>query len=264
LKLETWPRVWRWGNAIACLGVVQFVTAGAWAMSRYPGGTPLDPQTVGYAFFENFVSDLGLSTSWSGRSCREGALVFNASLVVLGLATLPYFLFLPTHAPDKSELLWAGAALGVVSALALASIGLFPYDRFPRAHQAALVVWVLSLLAVTATHAWALMSSREGTGLFGLASLALTMLLAAYLVRSFEFVTAPLLGIDREAILVSIGMQKYVVLAVLAWYMLFSVRILCTIERLDPDRPNRLDAAAARYLRGVEVRRGLKHRSMRR
>jgi hypothetical protein len=56
------------------------------SMTRYPGGTPRDHHTSGYAPAHNFLSDLGMTVAYNGMPNRLGATLFAASLVLLVLA----------------------------------------------------------------------------------------------------------------------------------------------------------------------------------
>ncbi len=57
------------------------------AMWLYPGGTPLDPHTVGYRFTQNFLSDLGMTVAYNGTSNRLGASCFIVALCTLVAAS---------------------------------------------------------------------------------------------------------------------------------------------------------------------------------
>ncbi|HUP88455.1 MAG TPA: hypothetical protein VM100_03860, partial [Longimicrobiales bacterium] len=52
-------------------------------MFCYPGGTPLDPGTSGYSLTHNFLSDLGMTASYSHAPNRFGAALFITSLLLL-------------------------------------------------------------------------------------------------------------------------------------------------------------------------------------
>ena len=63
------------------------------SMGAYPGGTTHDHSTPGYSFFHNFLSDLGMTVAYDGRSNRLGAALFVASrgrAVGLGVAVIAF------------------------------------------------------------------------------------------------------------------------------------------------------------------------------
>ena len=54
-----------------------FILFNALGMFFYPGGTINNPDQIGYAFTQNFFSDLGNSISYSGESNLISFLLFN-------------------------------------------------------------------------------------------------------------------------------------------------------------------------------------------
>ena len=59
-------------------------------MVIYPGGTIIEPETKGYSFFYNFLSNLGESTAKNGEDNIVSAYLFNSSMLILAIS---YFLF---------------------------------------------------------------------------------------------------------------------------------------------------------------------------
>ncbi|MBM4094717.1 MAG: hypothetical protein FJ276_35710 [Planctomycetes bacterium] len=239
---ETGIRLWRWANAVSCLGVLQFLVLSILATHRYAGGTIWERHRVGYSYSENYLSDLGRTEAWSGVSNRSAARLFNGGVIILGASLVPFFLFLPAHAPDKSSLLWIAAVFGIFSTVALIRIGLTPYDTHLAAHQTALVLWVLLLLITVGLHAWALLTSTEASTLFGLVSFLLAMLIVTYGIRGME-------GMDATAQRSVPALQKGVVLGAVGWYLAFSARMICTRELAHTERDTTLDESARQYLR---------------
>ena len=171
---------------------------------------------------------------------------------MLAAAQLPYFLFLPLHAPDRAALLWVAAGFGIVSCGGLAGVGLTPYDRFLDAHLTALMWWIVPLLTALVFHFLALLESNECSPVFPLVSLALALLVAAYILRTLVFGLPPHTDEDATSLLKSIALQKYVLFVSVGWYLLFSVRMLLTIEAPLPVRESTLDQEANQYLRQLE------------
>ena len=246
MNLDTGIRLWRWGNAVSCFGVAQFLCLTVLAVQFYPGGTMEDQKTTGYSFYENFLSDLGMTKAWSGRPNPTASLLFNTALVVLGLAIIPFFLFLPSHAPDQWETLRIASVFGVISSLAVVGIGLSPFDAHPDAHVAALVLWVMSLSSAAVLHFGALWASRECSPLLAMLSAGLATAICVYMVTA---------AAGQKAAPV----QKCLVLYALVWYVVFGVRMVLTTELVPPDRDDRLRREAAEYLRRLHgERRGIK------
>ena len=252
MQWETGIRLWRWGNAVSCLGVIQFLLLCWWATAAYPGGTLVEHNTVGYSFSENFLSDLGRTVSWSGDSNTTAELLFTTGMVVLGLSIIPFFLFLPLHAPDRSTILWVAAVSGIGSALALIWIGLTPYDLYFEAHHTALFFWVVFLLAAVILHAWALFSSEQSSSAFAFLSLALAMMIGFYLLRGMEFLFTVALGSASDALANFATMQKYVVLSAVAWYLVFGIRMVSTTDVRPSKRDATVDYTAEQFAAWLE------------
>ena len=252
MQLETGIRLWRWGNAVSCFGVIQFLCLCLWATAAYPGGTLVEHNTVGYSFSENFLSDLGRSVAWSGESNATAEGLFTTAMVVLGLSIIPFFLFLPLHAPDKSQILWIAAVFGVGSALSLIRIGLTPYDLYFEAHHTALFFWIVCLLAAVVLHAWALFTSEECSTAFAFLSLALALVVGLYLIRGMEFALTARFGSASDALGKFATMQKYVVASAVGWYLIFGIRMVSTTDLRPAKRDATSDYMAEQFAAWLE------------
>lgn len=62
-----------------------FFTLNVVAMFFYPGGNINNPHQIGYSFSYNFFSDLGTTISYSGQDNFVSCLIFNFSLILVGL-----------------------------------------------------------------------------------------------------------------------------------------------------------------------------------
>ena len=252
MSWDTFLRLWRWGNAISLLGVLQFVGCLTLAMLQYAGGSPLDRDAAGYSFHGNYLSDLGRSMAWSGAANDRAAALFNTSLVVLAVAQVPFFLFLPLHAPDRILVLSVAAILGLGSCAGLAGVGLTPYDLHLSAHLMSLMGWIAPLLVALVIHALAIFTSDECSPLFALLSLGLAALIAYYAIRTAAFGLPPHAGTDTAGLVKSIVLQKYVLFACVAWYFVLSVRMLLLVRPpVTTDEAN-LDDMANRYLQRLQ------------
>ena len=65
--------------------IIGFLIFNILAMLTYPGGTLHDSSTVGYSFFNNFLSDLGRFISWDGSHnfYSQNKNLNNHNLIVL-------------------------------------------------------------------------------------------------------------------------------------------------------------------------------------
>ena len=85
-------RTWRQlAFGITMVGCIQFVVLTTVAMFFYPGGTHADHSTVGYSFWSNFFSDLGLITAHSGDANTVSFSLFVTALSLAALALVLFF-----------------------------------------------------------------------------------------------------------------------------------------------------------------------------
>lgn len=107
------------------------------AVLRYPGGSRHDRLADGYSITHNFLSDLGMTVAYSGKTNTLSALLFVVSLtaVVLGLAgTLVGFIRLHSRAAIARRLAHAAAAIGLFVCAALIGVALTPENRALSLH----------------------------------------------------------------------------------------------------------------------------------
>jgi len=104
-------------------GCTQFILAEALSASMTPG----------YSYIRDYISDLGIG---------PGALVFNASMVVMGLCILAASFIMRRRLGSGISL-----ALAVVLGLGIAGVGVFPEDVMPAHLIAALVAFTVGGVA---------------------------------------------------------------------------------------------------------------------
>ncbi len=129
------------------------------AMLLYPGGTRRDPSSIGYRFFQNFLSDLGNTVSFSGQSNRVSsilALAVCGLLVPTVLACILAFVRLYSSSRSGRRIALAAAMLAAISCVGMAGVALSPGNlaltRHVRFSLLALAPWpVASLLFAVVT-----------------------------------------------------------------------------------------------------------------
>lgn len=111
--------------------MVGFMLLMAIAMSLYPGGTYRDATTEGYILSQNFLSDLGRWSAWSGDQNFYSAFLFNFSFVVIGITFCLFFRALPSLFSSERRLqtlTTVGSVGGILGGFCLAGVGLTPAD----------------------------------------------------------------------------------------------------------------------------------------
>ena len=165
----------RWAAGVA---TVLAVVAGL----RYPGGTFQDHSTRGYSFFENFLSDLGMTVAHNGDPNRLGAVLFVLALLLLvvGLGgSLVGFVGLHSANPESRPFARLAGAVGLIVCLCFAGVALTPYNRFFALHILfTKTAWRLFVLVPF----FLFVASLRSDGQRGIASawLFLTVMLAGY------------------------------------------------------------------------------------
>lgn len=209
----------RWYGSV----VVSALLAGI-AMVVYPGGTQVDPTTVGYAFTQNFLSDLGTTVAFNGQPNTVGVLCFVASLAVLLLGALGLLRAVhQMHAahPRAHVISRAAVAVALVVCAAFAGVALTPEDRAMSLHvlltlTAFRLVPLVALLLAGAAFADTRLPRTIGVGW-----LVLSAVLIAYVV---ELQFAPSTGSQR-GLTTQVLAQKLVVVSAVAVLLAQSVML---------------------------------------
>lgn len=150
---------------------------------RYPGGTFQNHSTRGYSFFENFLSDLGMTVAHNGEPNRLGAMLFVVALLVLvvGLGgSLVSFVHLHSATPESRPFARLAGVVGLVVCVCFAGVALTPENRLLGLHIIfTKAAWRLFVLMPLLLFVAALRSKEVPRGMRS-AWLFLTVMLAGY------------------------------------------------------------------------------------
>ena len=120
------------------IAIIGFIFLNILAMLTYPGGILHDTSTIGYSFFNNFLSDLGRFISWGGSHNFYSQLFFNSAMIMAGFIFSVYFFNLRYIFNLESGLLFwisiIGTTAGVFGGISMAGVGLTPSDLYFSAH----------------------------------------------------------------------------------------------------------------------------------
>ncbi len=124
-----------------------FVFLTVLAMLTYAGGSVDNPESAGYSFSHNFLSNLGMITAESGRPNWISAILFFVALALAGAALVVFFilfrrLFQTTRLQVAFGLL--GSTLGVLAGVSFMGIAFAPADIARPAHIQ-FVMWAFRL-----------------------------------------------------------------------------------------------------------------------
>ena len=164
LKRRSWNAFWQIGvfRLIVATGICFLLLTGI-AMLLYPGGTMTDPHQHGYAFFSNFLSDLGRTSTPSGQDNLVSHLLFLIALIIgaFGITLLfaAFTQFFAT-AGTARRLSHLGAVCGLATSLCFIGVAIIPLNRNGQLHNLFLytasvtfiIAYLLLFLAVLLTH----------------------------------------------------------------------------------------------------------------
>ena len=132
---------------------IQFVVLTAIAMALYAGGTWWDASTTRYHITGNFLSDLGATHAFSGRTNYVSSVLFAIALVTIGGALVAFAWTWRGFAFGLQRARWAGhasAAFGTASGVAFIGIALAPFDVALTLHNAMVIAAFALLLCYVA------------------------------------------------------------------------------------------------------------------
>jgi hypothetical membrane protein len=254
MSVETWISAWRASFAISFFGAIQFVICMIAAMLIYPGGNIQKPRESGFRVLKNYVSDLGRTTSISGKPNPVASTIFRFSVILFAVCLLPHFVFVPMQAWDKPGLLIAVSAISSISVIGLIVAALHPVNLYPERHHLGLFVWVLLMFFATGIHAMALLTSKDNVWLaMPLISVVVSTLAIGYCITSAETVAASL-NFLKDVPLKSALLEKLMFLASLAWLFAFSLRMLLYTD-FSEYRQKDVERDAEIYLSQIGMRK---------
>ena len=155
-------------GVVALVGIGQFLYAVVDAMNAFPGG---------YSIAENFLSDLGRTTTHNNQDNTASASIFNRSIIALGISLVPFFSVMPSVLDRR---VWMIRSAGVLSATGLIGIGLTPYDLYFVEHHLALALWIIPLLVTVVAFAVSAELDRLASAILSLCTLLVVIAAGAY------------------------------------------------------------------------------------
>ncbi|MFX1385234.1 MAG: hypothetical protein ACFFBP_22700 [Promethearchaeota archaeon] len=134
MKIKNW-RQFSFLLMIIC--IIQFLILTTLAMFFYPGGNMINPNTHGYSFFKNFISDLGRTKSISGKPNIISLILYTIAGVSFSISLILFVLALRHHFKDnikKKIIPNLIMILGIISAFFILIGYLTPWDIFGSTH----------------------------------------------------------------------------------------------------------------------------------
>ena len=163
--------------------VLSFVVLSLASMLFYPGGTYRDRTSVGYRFFSNFLSDLGMPHSWNGDSNPWGAPLFLSGEALLAVGLVAFFVGfvrVSSSVPDGRGWSRAAAVACTIVALAIVTAGATPANRFQWLHLEAAKTAFRAACFATAFLSVVVVRDERFSRLAAIVSILLPVMLAVY------------------------------------------------------------------------------------
>jgi hypothetical protein len=150
LRRRSWNAFWQIGvfRIIVAASIGFFLLTGI-AMLLYPGGTMTDVHRHGYAFFSNFLSDLGRTSTPSGQGNLASRLFFMIALITGAVGTMLYFAAFTQFFPIPGTARWLsrlGAVCALVTGFCFIGVAVVPLNIFVQLHNLLLYTASLSFL----------------------------------------------------------------------------------------------------------------------
>ncbi len=213
MKKEGWVSVSCILGMIAC---IQGIALKILAMIFYAGGSSVDPSSLGFSFWENVLSDLGMLNAHSGLPNLVSAALFGAGLFLTGILLIPFFIAYPSlfsGARGAKRYTIAGAILGISMAIAFIGGSLTPADFYYEIHVAFGALSFLTALPVTITLATAIFLDLPYPKRYAWTYVALGVIITIVLIS-----LALSNGTGTTPLVLAVG-QKIMVFSILACFM---------------------------------------------
>lgn len=151
-------------------------------MFVYKGGTRFSYFKPHYSFTDNYLSELGLITPYSGVSNLASRVLFTIAIVLIGTGSIIFYFNSPFLFRNSSKKIHSiskvASYFGIIASLAFVSIGFLPADVFITAHRVSVYVYGLLVLPSLILYIIAIFLDNEYPNTFGwvFASFALVLL----------------------------------------------------------------------------------------
>jgi hypothetical protein len=137
------PRNWKKiAGGLFIAGALAFLIFSTLAMLFYTGGNSFYPDSGKYSFFLNFISDLGMETTFDGNSNLFSQILFGIGVFITGLSLFLFvwILFLGIIKTTKISLIKKivsviALLLGIMASIGYIGIAFTPWDVLSSAHM---------------------------------------------------------------------------------------------------------------------------------
>jgi len=111
---------------IPLFGIFIFIFSNLIAMYFYPGGSIYEPNSEGYSFFKNYLSQLGRIKAINGELNSLSSTIWMSGMTISGFSFLIHYIYLPNFFNNK--LSYLGSFFGIISCICFVLTGITPGD----------------------------------------------------------------------------------------------------------------------------------------
>ena len=170
---------------LACIaGSAVYVLFNILAMFLYPGGTSIDKNKIGYSFYENFFSDLGMVMTYDGESNRISRLLFVSALILIGILIILFFIvFVSLFIESKLDkyLSRTVSITGAMAGLSCIGIAMTPWDLYYETHMIFSYSFSIFFLIMTILYSAAIQLNRTYHNRYAIVFLIYLVILLVFL-----------------------------------------------------------------------------------
>jgi len=197
-----------WSYILAIVIPIQYAIFISASMFFYAGGSLNDPNSQGYSFWTNFLSDLGRTKSYSGKLNTLSSILFTIAYLLFGILLIPFLITVP-HFFDgnqiEKQLSKLGSFFGILSAVTLIGIAFTPWDIYTDAHGIFAVIQPLTVLLALVLYSIVMFHNKEYPNRYAFTFIALTGIWIISVVISFSGVNNDTV----EGLVIIVTIQKF-------------------------------------------------------
>lgn len=178
----------QWALFAPVIGSSLFFILTVIAMFTFTGGTAFNHENPGYSFFNNFFSDLGMTTSYTGDTNILSSTLFLLATIFCGGLMLPYFATIPSlFKKNKLDffLMLIGSLLGFVAAFGYIGIGFTPWDTTLELHLFFVYLAFPTTLPVVICYVITFLRNKSVPKILSVVYISMGVILSVYLYLLF-------------------------------------------------------------------------------
>ncbi|MHA1368502.1 MAG: hypothetical protein ACTSWN_04430 [Promethearchaeota archaeon] len=218
MNLKYWDSI---AYLVAMMSSLAFETLLIFAMCLYPGGTYNNPDSIGYTFFGNLISDLTMPVSHSGRSNHLSNMVYFFAMIQFSIgqtlfvaATIKFF-----NAKDIGKKWIIIAAICALSSIIVFIVLIFyPINAYYSIHWKLIELLLILVFCATTIYSVAIYKNKDYPTHFVVLFVIFAILIAINIVMYLIF---PEPELSFEELLVFSVMQE-----VMIFFLIFCIQLL--------------------------------------